>query len=365
MKKIRDVSPRFHENKAWIVSKYREYGIEDGDVWTTSTGEGMSYLNLLKMSFYEDSHKLPENVVIKKGRFVANEKQLNWEDYFTALQKNFQVGITSKAKVSKQIKEKNLKQTQPNANAEDLYEGKIEWDDIQQPSETEKSNSDAKQKYRMHFKQITEIERWDILKEIEKDETVLSEEQKMKLKFFSEKSPNMANFLKSAVKTSGDISETKDFKIMSVEEIENKLVSSDPINRVEMEENTTEVPIEGFFDEDNWGGENQFRVSKENKEAKGCEEEIVEFDNINVFDLKMQQQKIGDLAILSKPIQEEPISTSENAKKDNAEENTEADNDINVISAEELDKMQTQSVLEHYDPELSMSQKQTEMKMNY
>jgi hypothetical protein len=159
MKKIRDVSPRFLENKNWIVSKYREYGIDDGDVWTSSSGEGMTYQSLLKMPFYEDSHKLPENVVIKKGRFVANEKQLNWEDYFVALQKNFQVGITSKAKVSKQIKEKSLKQSQSNVNTEDLYEGKIEWDDIQQPSETDKNNSGAKQKYKMQFKQITEVER--------------------------------------------------------------------------------------------------------------------------------------------------------------------------------------------------------------
>lgn len=159
MKRIRDVSPRFLDNKKWLISKYREYGIEDGDVWTTSSGEGMPYQSLLKMPFYEDSHKLPENVVIKKGMFVANEKQLSWDDYFVALQKNFQVGITSKAKVSKQIKEKGQKQPQSNTNTEDIYEGKVEWDDIQQPTDVEKSIPGTKQKYKMQFKQITEVEK--------------------------------------------------------------------------------------------------------------------------------------------------------------------------------------------------------------
>ena len=232
MKRIRDVSPRFLENKRWLVSKYREYVIDDGDVWTTSSGEGMSYLSHLKMPFYEDCHKLPENVVIKKGMFVVNEKLLNWDDYFAALQKNFQVGITSKAKVSKQIKEKGQKQSQSNVNAKDLYEGKIEWDEIQQPPETEKSNSSAKQKYKMQFKQITEVERWDILKEIEKDEVEQYNDHHKGVQNSNDKYQNMANFLKSAVKVPEETSGIKNKKIISIGEIENRLVSSEIANRV-------------------------------------------------------------------------------------------------------------------------------------
>lgn len=365
MKKIRDVSPRFLDNKKRLVSKYREYGIEDGDVWTSSTGEGLSYQNLLKMPFYEDCHKLPENVVIKKGKYVVNEKLLNWDDYFTALQKNFQVGITSKAKVSKQIKEKNLKQSQSNA-ADDLYEGKIEWDDIQQPSETDKDSSVLKQKYKMQLKQITENERSEILKEIEKDE--LSHNQDM-FKFSqssTDKSQNMANFLKSAVIIPEESSESKEFKIFSVEEIENKLVSVDSTQNPQATENRNQIePFEDFYDDENGGGENQLAISKENKDSNNyADDEPVEFDNIDVLDLKASDST-NKSAFISFPIQKDIHEENQDQENEIIEESKEPEKEIKIISAEDLDKIQTKSVFQTKEIELPNIQKQTEEQINY
>lgn len=365
MKKIRDVSPRFLENKRKMVSRYREYGIEDGDVWTSSTGEGLAYQDLLKMPFYEDCHKLPENVVIKKGRYVANEKLLNWDEYFSALQKNFQVGITSKAKVSKQIKEKGLKQSQSNVTADDLYGGKIEWDDIQQPSEADKDNSALKQKYKVQLKQITENEKEEILKEIEKDELSQAPNPSKYSQSSAEKSQNIANFLKSAVIVPNESSEEKEFKIFSVEEIENELVSIDPSFRQLETEETNRTELFGFFDDEAGAGENQLAISKENKEGNNCaEDELVEFDNIDAYQLK-NLDNTNKSVLTSLPIQPDIHQESEELYDKNSEENKKLEQEMKIISADDLDKIQSRSVMQQNKIEQPNNQMQIEEQMSF
>ena len=43
MRKLRDVSPRFFENKKIVLSKFKILGLEDENNWTLSKGEGIQY----------------------------------------------------------------------------------------------------------------------------------------------------------------------------------------------------------------------------------------------------------------------------------------------------------------------------------
>ena len=74
---------------------------------------------------------------------------------------------------------------------------------------------------------------------------------------------------------------------------------------------------------------------------------------------------MGNLVSLSTSIQKEIKSDNEGLPFKNFEERKESDSEMKVISAEDLDKMQTQSIAENYESELSLTQNQNEMQMNY
>eukprot|EP00345_Euplotes_harpa_P017985 CAMPEP_0168338318 /NCGR_PEP_ID=MMETSP0213-20121227/12759_1 /TAXON_ID=151035 /ORGANISM="Euplotes harpa, Strain FSP1.4" /LENGTH=665 /DNA_ID=CAMNT_0008344065 /DNA_START=68 /DNA_END=2061 /DNA_ORIENTATION=+ len=360
MKRIREVSPRFIENRKTLVDKFKVIGMNDEHYWTTSSGEGIKYETLLRLPFYEDSHKLPENIEKAGSKFVVSEKQLNWDAYFEAVMRNYQVGFSSKQQISQQMKEKVAKPKQLQTGSSDLYDGNIEWDDIQQPSNLPASESPSKQKYKVELKQISESERVEIMKELEKvEQTTQSKGFYRPFCDPEDRSPNMASMLKSAI-GSADM-DGQDFRIISIEEIENKLVPGfDTGKKGPNASKTTkmvytisphdETEIEAFFTEDdNVASENQLGIAKENKDVvleESKEPKVARVEDLKLPNVAVQLEELEEV----KP---EIILEKLKLQMDLSEENLENSElekiQLNVISAEDLDKMQQNLVQNTYD----------------
>lgn len=282
MKKLRDVPERFLDNKKFMIDKFKVLGINDIQNWSEAGGEGITYDQLLRLPIYSDSDNLPENVVKKGSSLILKETPTNWDKYFEAIQQNFQVGFTSRYKTSQLVKEKRSKQANDETRPPEMYnDAAIEWDEIQQPTQ---SSDKSTPKYKMKFKEITDNEKSEIMKKIED-----SDEGQ------TDNSMNMAGALRSAVGVNPTTT-SSNRKILSIEELEGALKSqsSTPATLEHVQKQLKDVnldndgPDDFFKDENDLDNENQFAMCKENIDADDNDDEEVEFDQVDVAELKQQ-----------------------------------------------------------------------------
>lgn len=320
--------------------------MDDENNWSASQGEGITYAGLLRLPIYEDKDALPENITKKGSKLVYEEKPLNWDDYFEAIQLNLQVGFTSKFKNMKKLKETMPRQLNSDAAFKhDMYnDNEIEWDEIQETTESVKEKTTPK-KYKMHFKEITEVEKNEIMKEIEKDEQV----QPRQKSYYNmgapvgEASDNMAGMLMSTVNQHNPNSKVPT-KVFSVEEIETNLTTttSPTPNSATVEKKFRNLNIgesskqnEDFFNDEI--DENEFAICKENTEdaTTGNDTKVPDFAKVDVSKIK----QIDEI--------ESSLKASTGAQNDAAleqkaqapEEISEKPSSSNIVSAEDLEKL--------------------------
>jgi len=247
MRKLRQVSPRFFDNKKQLLERFKILGLEDEDNWTQSQGEGISYVQLLKIQIYNDSDQLPENMIKNKTKDVYEEQPISWDKYFDAIQKNNEVGFVSK--YSKPNLKQGKQQQTPKAQNSDMYnDGKIEWD---QEKEAEKeSDQGTPKKYKMQFKEITENEKHMIMTRIQKDEISVNSKPSLKKKYLSEDSnqmpPKEEKFFGEKVENEFSIcKENKDaFLNEETKETQEPEIDSSKITKIEDIESNIQAPQE-------------------------------------------------------------------------------------------------------------------------
>ena len=96
MRRLRQVSPRFFESKQRLVELFQPHTMNDDNNWSNSQGDGITYSQLLKLPFYEDQQKLPENIVKTKDEYRLKSEKISWDGYFNAIKKNYEGGYVPK-----------------------------------------------------------------------------------------------------------------------------------------------------------------------------------------------------------------------------------------------------------------------------
>lgn len=254
---------------------------------------------------------------------------------------------------------KKLKETMPrNPNQEaamkhDIYnDNEIEWDEIQESQEFAEEKSMSK-KYKMHFKEITEVEKNEIMKEIEKvEQTQPRQKAYYNMGTTTGENPdNMASMLMSTVNQHNPNSKIPT-KVFSVEEIETNLPTTPNIliNSATVQNKFRNLTIgesdnqnEDFFNDEN--NENELAVCKENIEGTIVEDdnEVPEFSKIDVSKIKQIDEIEASLKVKTdfedeeRPEQLNEIPEGVSHKFDSSK----------IVSAEDLEKqhLQTQIVL--------------------
>ena len=281
MKKLRDVPKSFFDNKELLLSKFKILGLEDEHNWTECKGEGIQYEQLLKLPFYNDADQLPENMIMKDKKPEYVEKAVNWDQYFEAIQKNHEVGFTSKYNRNYQRLEKP--QLAPkNPNHEMYNDMNIEWDESK--SQEQENEGMTPTKYKMQFKEISDGERVEIMNRIQKSNHLKAqsfvmgslapiqqnqEESKGGEDFFEDKDDNEFAICKESkilgVENNQENTDEIDYsKITKVEDIESNIQK---INEQTKETNNDDAEIE----EDDQIENEEVVISAEDLEKKQIE----------------------------------------------------------------------------------------------
>lgn len=153
----------------------------------------------------------------------------------------------------------------------------------------------------------------------------------------------------------------QDFRIISIEEIENKLVpgsdtgkkgpnASKPPKMVYTISPHDETEIEAFFTEDdNVASENQLGIAKENKDVvleESKEPTVARVEDLKLPNVAVQPEELEEV----KPeIILEKLKLQIDPSEENLENSELEEIQLNVISAEDLDKMQQNLVQNSYD----------------
>lgn len=161
-------------NKSALISKFKAHTLHDSDMWSSSTGPGIKFEELLKLPIYDEKQTLPVNIKRSNGQFVLNETETNWDLYFEAIQRNRQVGYVSKYnKGSRRPKKgflnasgsdsfKNPNFPSESGKTQSFYDNTlIEWDEKVEPK--------SKSKPKFTLKEISKTEKDAIIKEIENE----------------------------------------------------------------------------------------------------------------------------------------------------------------------------------------------------
>mmetsp|Transcript_1931 Transcript_1931/g.1843 ORF Transcript_1931/g.1843 Transcript_1931/m.1843 type:complete len:271 (-) Transcript_1931:1061-1873(-) len=160
LKKLRKVPENFVENKKNLLSKFKM--VTPGEkAWTQSKGEGTDYEEFLESPLHAFSVQIPLNLVMKENKLVYKPKVMEWDTYFEAVLRNTKSGFVSKYNRNNQKFARPPSASKPIAN--EIYnDSKIEWDEGDEKEE-EKASS---KKYKIQFKEISDVEKKEIMKKI-------------------------------------------------------------------------------------------------------------------------------------------------------------------------------------------------------